>query len=68
MGENEEFWKNKAALFNTSIEQAQTMRCKNCAAFIQKPSMINCIEKGVAQISEEELAKEKIEYYSTYTG
>lgn len=52
--ENEEFWLNKAALFKTSREQAQTMRCKNCAAFIIKEKMIECIKKGIASISIEE--------------
>ena len=55
---DEAYWQKKADQFKTTTDVAKTMRCKNCAAFIQKPSMINCIEKGVAQISEEELAKE----------
>lgn len=46
--ENEEFWQAKADLFKTSVEQAKTMRCKNCAAFIQTDKIINCIEKGIA--------------------
>jgi len=55
--DNSDFWKKKADLFKTDIEQAQTMRCKNCAAFIQKEKMINCIEKGIAsEIDEEQLA------------
>lgn len=57
--ENEEFWLNKAALFKTSREQAQTMRCANCAAFIIKEKMKICIEKGIASsIKEEDIAKE----------
>lgn len=52
--DNPEFWQQKADLFKTSVEQAQTMKCKNCAAFIQTEKMINCIEKGIAAISEEE--------------
>jgi hypothetical protein len=58
---NNDFWKFKADLFKTSVEEAKTMRCKNCAAFIQKEKMINCIEKGLAsEINEEELAKDII--------
>ena len=45
--ENEEFWLNKAALFKTSREQAQTMRCANCAAFVVKEKMLECISKGI---------------------
>ena len=52
--ENPEFWKAKAELFKTSVEEAKTMRCKNCAAFIKTEMMIGCIEKGIAAITEEE--------------
>lgn len=52
--DNPEFWQQKANLFKTNIEEAKTMRCKNCAAFIKTDNMVNCIEKGIAQISEEE--------------
>lgn len=45
--ENEEFWLNKAALFKTSREQAQTMRCSNCSAFVVKEKMLDCISKGI---------------------
>lgn len=58
MIDDPEYWQHKADQFKTTVEKAKTMRCANCAAFIQKPSMINCIEKGIAQISEEELSKE----------
>lgn len=47
--ENLDFWQNKADLFKTSIQQAQTMRCKNCAAFIVKDKIIKCIEKGICE-------------------
>jgi hypothetical protein len=54
---NEDFWQGKADLFKTSIDEAKTMRCKNCAAFIQKEKMMNCIEKGIAsEISEDQIA------------
>jgi hypothetical protein len=58
---NEEFWQAKADLFKTSVEEAKTMRCKNCSAFIQKEKMMNCIEKGIAfEIDEEQLAEDII--------
>ena len=60
--DNTEFWQQKADLFKTSIEQTKTMRCKNCAAFIQKEKMIGCIQKGIAsEISEDQLALDIID-------
>lgn len=47
--DNADFWKAKADLFKTSVEEAKTMRCKNCAAFIQKNKMMQCIEKGICE-------------------
>jgi hypothetical protein len=54
--EDEEYWQKKADQFKTSIDQAKTMRCSNCAVFIIKEKMIDCIEKGLA--SEMEDSKE----------
>ena len=61
--DNPEFWQKKADLFKTSVEQAMTMRCKNCAAFVIKEKMRQCIEKGIAStsINEEDIAKEIID-------
>lgn len=53
--DNNDFWQAKADLFKASIEEAKTMRCKNCAAFIKTDKMIGCIEKGIASAQEEEL-------------
>ena len=44
---NEEFWQDKADIFNTNVEEAMTTRCGNCAAFDQSCSMIDCIAKGI---------------------
>ena len=44
---NTEFWLAKAKLFKTDPIQAKSARCKNCAAFIQTPKMMACIEKGL---------------------
>ena len=52
---NEEFWQAKADLFKTSVDEAKTMRCKNCAAFIQTDKIIGCIEKGIATAEDNEL-------------
>lgn len=56
---NDNFWQNKADLFKTTIDEAKTMTCANCAAFIVKEKMLKCIETGIAStsIDEEDLAK-----------
>lgn len=61
--ENNDFWQAKADLFKTTIEQAKTMRCSNCAAFVIKEKMRQCIEKGIASTSimEEDIAKEMVD-------
>lgn len=46
---NGQFWKGKAALFNTTVEQAQTMRCGNCAAFDISDKMRKCIANGMGK-------------------
>ena len=55
--DNPEFWQQKADLFKASVEEAKTMRCKNCAAFIQKEKMMKCIEKGICEEDMNEAAK-----------
>ncbi len=44
---NEAFWNDKADEWQTSRAQAKSMRCGNCAAFIQTPEMLNCIKYGI---------------------
>lgn len=58
--DNPEFWQQKANLFKASVEEAKTMRCANCAAFVIKDKMRQCIEKGIAStsITEEDIAKD----------
>lgn len=55
---NDDFWKQKSDLFSTTPDIAKTMRCGNCAAFVIKSKMRDCIEKGLASvdISEEQNA------------
>lgn len=55
--DNPEFWQKKADLFKTSIEEAKTMRCSNCAAFIVKEKMRKCIEKGICEEDMNEAGK-----------
>ncbi len=45
--DNEEYWQNLADMWTVSIDEVQEMRCGNCAAFIQTPKMLACIESGL---------------------
>lgn len=51
--ESRAFWDKKAALWQTTVREAKKARCGNCAAFIQTPQMIACIENGIEDPSEE---------------
>lgn len=44
---NTEFWNEKADMWQTPLAEAKGMRCKNCAAFIQTPQMLECIKYGM---------------------
>ena len=44
---NESFWNDKANEWQTEVRQAKSMRCGNCAAFIQTPEMLECIKYGI---------------------
>ena len=44
---NEAFWNAKANEWQTEVRQAKSMRCGNCAAFIQTPEMLECIKYGI---------------------
>lgn len=50
---NEEFWNKMAKNFNTTSEEAKTMRCGNCAAFNKTSRLLNCIKKGIGEDAEE---------------
>jgi hypothetical protein len=55
--DNPEFWQKKADLFKTTIDETKTMRCSNCAAFIVKNKMRQCIEKGICEEDMNEAGK-----------
>lgn len=55
--DNDVFWQQKADLFKTTTDQAKTMRCKNCSAFVIKDKMRRCIEKGICEEDMNEAAK-----------
>jgi len=44
---SEPFWKDKADLWNTTVEAAKESRCSNCGAFDQKKSTLAKIEKAI---------------------
>lgn len=44
---NDEYWQARADVYNTSIEEAKTSRCYNCAAFIQTTKMKEAIAQGL---------------------
>lgn len=44
---NEKFWKGIANLWGISVEDAKSSRCGNCAAFIQTPKMLACIQDNL---------------------
>lgn len=47
--ENSAFWKAKADMWGTSVPEAKTMRCGNCAAFNVSPRMRACIADGIGR-------------------
>lgn len=44
---NEAFWLKKAKMYNAPTDTIKSMRCGNCAAFIQTPKMMQCIIDGL---------------------
>jgi len=42
-----DFWNKRAVEWATTPDNAQTMRCGNCSAFIQTPEMMDCIINGI---------------------
>jgi len=44
---NEQFWQAKADRWSTTVEEAKSSKCGNCAAFIITASMRECINQGL---------------------
>lgn len=61
--ENDVYWGRKAAQFKTTIEDAKSARCGNCAAFVQTAAMIDCIVGGIQgdESAEESFAAEVVD-------
>ena len=45
-----DFWKQKAKVFNTTVEEAKKSRCGNCAAFNQSKEIMNRIADGLGPV------------------
>jgi hypothetical protein len=45
---NKDYWVKMGQKWESSPEEAKTMRCGNCSAFNQTSEMIKCIEDGLA--------------------
>lgn len=44
---SDDFWKQKAKVFNTTVEEAKKSRCGNCAAFNQSKEVVKRIADGL---------------------
>jgi hypothetical protein len=44
-----QFWKDKAEMWDTTVEHAKTSRCKNCVAFNQKPEVLKKMADGIGK-------------------
>ena len=45
--ENPEYWGEIADQWNTSVEEAKSARCGNCAAFDITEKTLDCIDRGI---------------------
>jgi len=50
---NVKFWRAKADLWKTSMDEAKSSRCNSCAAFNITSRMLDCIAKGLEATPEE---------------
>ena len=55
-GGNEQFWRQYAEMFNDTIENVMQMRCGNCSFFDRSPQILKCIEKGIGDEADPEMA------------
>lgn len=44
---NDEYWGEIADQWNTSVDQAKSARCGNCAAFDITEKTLDCIDRGI---------------------
>ena len=55
-GANREFWQKYADKFNDTVENVMQMRCGNCSFFDRSPEILKCIEEGIGDEGDPELA------------
>jgi len=55
-GRNQQFWQEYADLFNDTIENVMLMRCANCSFFDRSEPILACIEKGIGDEADPEMA------------
>lgn len=58
---NSGYWREISKVWRNSPDQAKKSRCGNCAAFIQTPKMLDCIESGLEKGNNEMDAWEVID-------
>lgn len=46
---NEEYWKDKAKQFGSSLEEAKKALCGNCVFFYRTPEILKCIADGLGK-------------------
>jgi len=49
---NEDYWIDKAKMFNGDVKSAKKSLCGNCAFFVQTKSMLDCIAGGINDVNE----------------
>ena len=47
---NEDYWKKKGNMFNTTPEEAKKALCGNCSFFIQTREILDCIAEGLGNV------------------
>jgi len=51
---NEDYWKDKASMFEGNVEAAKKALCANCSFFLQTKEILNCIAEGIGGTEKDE--------------
>jgi hypothetical protein len=57
-GRNQLFWQQYADKFKDTIENVMNMRCGNCSFFDRSPNILECIQEGIGNEADPEMAVE----------
>lgn len=52
-----EYWQQLADQWNTTVKQAQTARCGNCAAFDITRKVLDCIDQGIGAGNDQDIVR-----------